>query len=1029
MQKNTFGRLNWTILLIFGLIGQLAWSVENMYFNMFVFEEVSPNLEAITLMVQLSGITATVVTLIAGTLSDKLGNRRSFISWGYAIWGITVALFGFLSPDRVSSILSLPQTKAVAVTLVLVIIADCVMTVFGSTANDASFNAWVTDNTHPSYRGQVEGVLSILPLIAMLIVAGGFGILVSLIGYSTLFLLLGIFISACGVAGIFFIKDSPALKKSGTFRDLFYGFKPSVIKANKPFYLTLCVIGIYGIACQIFMPYLIIYMSTYLGFTVVEYSVVFGLAIILGAALNLYLTKLSDKVDKTKMLYLAAAIFSVGLFGMWLTSGGNHLTLLVVFGFFGFVMISGNILISALCGSTLRDYTPEGVVGKLQGVRMVFSVLLPMVFGPMIGNAINKAKNIPLPNVETSADAMTTQYIPAPEIFLVAGLVCLLIFALLPLLSSKIKGNGERVVTRLKTDYEVGEVPHSEYPRPQCKRDSYLCLNGKWAFAKVDKQEQVSKFSKEILVPFSPESLNSGVEEDFKLLPSEKLVYERQFYVGEDFLRERTILHFGAVDQRCEVYVNGEAVGGHHGGYTPFSLEVTEQIRLGENVIRVECTDELDKYQSARGKQSDTPKEIWYTAQSGIWQTVWIESVPKNYIRDLRIHTSVEENRVTILSDCEGVQTIHVFDGEKELACESFDNKTISLTLDFELWSPENPKLYSFVLETESGDKVESYFGVRSFGIGKDEKGKQRLLLNGKPYFYNGVLDQGYWSDGLLTHPNDKAIEDELKLLKAMGFNMVRKHIKIEPMRWYYHCDRLGLVVWQDFVNGGGAYKFTHIAAFPFLGFHHKDNDYKYFSREDEGGRYEFLASVNETMNALKNCTCIGCWVPFNEGWGQFDSYEVTKKVLAIDDSRIVDSVSGWHDQGEGKTLLKSMHTYYTPLKVPNDSRPVVLSEFGGYSLKTEGHVYCEKEFGYKVFKEQSEFCAALEKLYLEKLKPLIAKGLCACVYTQVSDVEEEINGLVTYDRKVVKMPIERMKAINEQLYNEMKNIKLESKE
>lgn len=438
MQESKFGRLNWTILLLFGLIGQIAWSVENMYFNTFVFEMVSPNLDAITLMVQLSGVTATLVTLIAGTFSDKVGNRRAFISWGYAIWGVTVAIFGFLSPERVGNLFNLPETKAVATTLVLVIVADCIMTLFGSTANDASFNAWVTDNTKSAYRGRVEGVLSILPLIAMLIVAGGFGILKDMMGYSMLFLVLGIFISACGVVGIFFIEDSPSLKKSGTFKDILYGFTPNVIKSNKPFYLTLCVVGIYGVACQIFMPYLIIYMSTYLKFTTLEYSIVFGVAIVLGAALNLYLTRLSDKKDKIKMIYLAAAVFVVGLLGMYFSKGDNKLAVLIIFGVFGFVMISGNILISALCGSTLRDYTPEGVVGKLQGVRMVFSVLIPMVLGPMIGNAINKAMNIPLPNVETSADAMTTQYIPAPEIFLAAALVTLLIFAVLPILQKQI---------------------------------------------------------------------------------------------------------------------------------------------------------------------------------------------------------------------------------------------------------------------------------------------------------------------------------------------------------------------------------------------------------------------------------------------------------------------------------------------------------------------------------------------------------------------------------------------------------------
>ena len=261
-------------------------------------------------------------------------------------------------------------------------------------------------------------------------------------------------ISACGIAGIFFIKDSPSLQKSGTFKDILYGFKPGVIKGNTPFYLTLCVIGVYGIATQIFMPYLIIYMSTYLGFTVIEYSIVFGLAIVLGSALNLYLTKLSDKKDKLQMLYLAAGIFIVGLLGMYFAKDLSGIGLLVVFGLFGFVMISGNILITALCGSTLRDYTPEGVVGKLQGIRMVFSVLLPMVLGPMIGNAINAARNIPLPNVDTSADAMTTAYIPAPEIFLAAAITLLFVFALVPVLRKQVEKQKSKAVESLEKETE-----------------------------------------------------------------------------------------------------------------------------------------------------------------------------------------------------------------------------------------------------------------------------------------------------------------------------------------------------------------------------------------------------------------------------------------------------------------------------------------------------------------------------------------------------------------------------------------------
>ncbi len=438
MNNSRFGKTNWLILILFGLIGQIAWSVENMYFNMFVFETVAPNLSSITLMVQLSGVTATVVTLLAGTLSDKVGNRRSFISWGYIIWGVTVAIFGFLSPSLTARVFGVGEAEAIRLTLIFVIVGDCIMTLFGSVANDASFNSWVTDNTHKSYRGTVEGVLSILPLAAMLVVAGGFGILVEAVGYKILFLVMGIIISVCGVGGMLLIKDSPELSASGSMKDIFYGFRYSVIKSNKPLYASLLIILIYGVACQIFMPYLIIYMKTYLKFSVLEYSAVFALAILFGAGVNLYLTRLSDKKDKTTMLYLAAALFAAGLFAMYLSKGMGKVLNLIIFGISGFVMICGYIFISALAGSLVRDYTPTGEVGKLQGVRMVFGVLIPMLVGPMIGNKINSIRNIPLPDTNPE-DAMTTSYIPAPEIFLVAAAVTLILFAIIPLLKRSVK--------------------------------------------------------------------------------------------------------------------------------------------------------------------------------------------------------------------------------------------------------------------------------------------------------------------------------------------------------------------------------------------------------------------------------------------------------------------------------------------------------------------------------------------------------------------------------------------------------------
>ena len=577
----------------------------------------------------------------------------------------------------------------------------------------------------------------------------------------------------------------------------------------------------------------------------------------------------------------------------------------------------------------------------------------------------------------------------------------------------------------LRSDYAVGESPHDLHPMPQARRKNWLCLNGKWEFTKVDGRERCRYYG-DILVPFSPETLLSGVKEGFVLQPEETLVYTRKFYLNDDMLLGVTKLHFGAVDSRCRVRVNGTEVGAHTGGFTAFSMDISDFVKKGENEIVVRVQDEGTRNHGARGKQNDKHGGIWYTPQSGIWQTVWLESMPKKYIRGLKITPNANDKSVRIQVDGDDEKQIAVLDNGKQIMLEKFTSDCV-LRYDFALWSPENPKLYDFVIRNQAGDELYSYFGVRSFGKAKDKNGKMRLTLNGKPYFFNGVLDQGYFSDGMLTYPSEQAMVDELKLMKEMGFNTLRKHIKIEPMRWYYHCDRLGIAVWQDFVNGGGEYKFTHIAAFPFLGFHHRDDDYKYFARENERGRQEFAEMVDETLAQLYNCTCIAVWVPFNEGWGQFDSAKWTAYVREKDATRIIDSVSGWHDQGVGQTDLKSLHIYYTKLKVPKDTRPVVLSEFGGYSWKIDGHVYAEdKEFGYKKFRSRADLVAALKKLYLEKLKPLIAKGLCGCIYTQVSDVEEEINGFVTYDRKVVKVPPVEMAKINKEIMSEANKVELE---
>ena len=581
----------------------------------------------------------------------------------------------------------------------------------------------------------------------------------------------------------------------------------------------------------------------------------------------------------------------------------------------------------------------------------------------------------------------------------------------------------------LKTKYEIGDIPHSQHPRPQMQREDWLCLNGEWDFWKEDVDRKPA-YKGRIVVPFSPETINSGIGDGFVLKSGEKLHYRRTVTLNEQLLRGTTQLHFDAVDSACEVIVNGTSVATHRGGFTAFVADISSVARLGENEIEVICTDEATRNGGARGKQSDRRGGIWYTPQSGIWQSVWLESMPCRYIHDMRILPDALTRTVRIIANSFGeAHKIKVYDGEREILCREFENE-VTLRYDFELWSPQKPKLYQFTLSNGAGDCVSSYFGVRSFGMTTDREGKARLTLNGKPYFFNGVLDQGYWSDGMLTYPSDEAAIDELRMLKEMGFDTVRKHIKLEPMRWYYHCDRLGLVVWQDFVNGGGAYRFTHVAAFPFLGFHHRDDDYRYFARENADARAEFWQMTDEILGQLGNCVSIGVWVPFNEGWGQFDSADVTEYIRKKDPYRIIDSVSGWHDQGVGKTELRSLHTYYTPLQVPKDVRPVVLSEFGGYSMKVEGHVFDEKkEFGYQKFRSTETLVEALRRLYLQKLLPLIAQGLCGCIYTQVSDVEEEINGLVTYDRHVIKVPIDEMRRINDEIRKEAERVLYDTEE
>ena len=578
-----------------------------------------------------------------------------------------------------------------------------------------------------------------------------------------------------------------------------------------------------------------------------------------------------------------------------------------------------------------------------------------------------------------------------------------------------------------------------EYPRPLLMREDYQILNGWWDYAFTIDYKQPQQYEGRILVPFSPETALSGVGRQLK--PDEYLWYRRNFNLPgweREKGQNRILLHFGAVDQSCEVRINGHKVKRHTGGYLPFEVDISRYAQESANELIVAVKDLSDTSYHSKGKQKLNAGGMFYTAQSGIWQTIWLEKVPETYIKEIKTVPDIEKKIIRIKvsssysTDKKNVDKLSrnlpieikirkpglypdpvvkpsqiSTEDMLETAVQAVSGKWIEIPIEsISLWNRETPYLYYFEVKL-GDDRAISYFAMRKFSLEtKVHEEFPRICLNDEVQFQNGVLDQGYWPESLYTPPSDAAMIFDIREMKKTGFNMVRKHLKIEPQRWYYHCDRLGIVVWQDMVNGGSYYKHWFVTygatLLSWLRIPMRDVYPRLLSREAKAGRLEFIREMKETIRLLGNHPSIAAWVIFNEGWGQFQTEDMTRIVRRLDPNRLIDQASGWFDQGGGD--FSSLHNYFFKLFIrPERERASVLSEFGGYSYREPGHCAKEKLYGYGICKNKKD----LEKRFLERgqgVRNLIPQGLSASIYTQWTDVEEEVNGVFTYDREVRKI-------------------------